>query len=271
MRQPSRHLTIAVILTALLALPGCNWLAAKSGKLRTVEQVQPDHHFHDSQAVKSRFALEEQLGLAVNRLGSGDLDDAEKYANKALTLDANSVQAHTLLAVIADRRDAHAVAGEHYRQAAELAPDSGETLNNYGAWLCANGAAAESLVWFDRALAVPDYPSPASALANAGGCALQVGQRERGLRDLRKALAMEPNNPYALEAMAREELAQGHFFEARAFAERRIAAAPANSSVLQLAVKIEQGLGDKAASSRYRQRLRKEFPNAATTISGNNP
>jgi type IV pilus assembly protein PilF len=256
------------LIVALLALAACGGRTTKPGKLRGVEQVAPEYDFHDSGAVKARYALQEQLGLAGNRLSGGDLAGAEEHARKALALAPDSVQAHTLLAVTAGRRGDTATAGEHYRKAAELAPNRGETLNNYGAWLCANGAAADSLLWFDRALQAPGYATPASALANAGGCALQVGQRERGERDLRKALALEPGNAYALEAMARDEAAHARFFEARAFSERRLAAAPATVSVLQLAIQIEQGLGDMAAAGRYQQRLRKEFPDAATTTPG---
>jgi type IV pilus assembly protein PilF len=49
-----------------------------------------------------------------------------------------------------------------------------------------------------------------------------------------------------------------------AFTERRLAAAPANAAVLQLAAGIEEKLGDKAAASRYVQRLRAEFPDVVT-------
>src|SRR3546814_6712665 len=67
-------------------------------------------------------------------------------------------------------------AGGYYARAAELAPEQGTALNNYGAWLCGNGRAAESLAWIDRALADPIYRQRASALANAGSCALKAGQ-----------------------------------------------------------------------------------------------
>ncbi|ELQ10003.1 type IV pilus biogenesis/stability protein PilW [Xanthomonas translucens] len=268
MRRPRHALSIALSVAALLALSACAARSSKPGKLRSVEQVAPDYDFRDNGQVKARYALQEQLGLAGNRLSGGDLAGAADRARKALALAPESVQAHTLLAVVAGRRGDAVTAGEHYRKAAELAPNRGETLNNYGAWLCANGAIAESLQWFDRALAAPGYATPASALANAGGCALQIGQRERGVRDLRKALALQPDNAYALEAMARDEAAQTRFFEARAFSERRLSAAPATASVLQLAIQIEQGLGDMAAAGRYQQRLRKEFPDAATTTPG---
>src|SRR3546814_19010004 len=65
--------------------------------------------------------------------------------------------------------------GGYYARAAELAPEQGTALNNYGAWLCGNGRAAESLAWFDRALAAPLYRPRPSALANAGSCAPHAG------------------------------------------------------------------------------------------------
>ncbi|REN20808.1 type IV pilus biogenesis/stability protein PilW, partial [Mycobacterium tuberculosis] len=80
------------------------------------------------------------------------------------------------LAAIAAQRGNDAEAGQLYAKAAELGPERGDVLNNYGAWLCAHGRPAESLVWFDRALQAPGYTTPASALANAGGCALDAGQ-----------------------------------------------------------------------------------------------
>jgi len=129
--------------------------------------------------------------------------------------------------------------------------------------LCQHGHSAESLVWFDRALTAPDYATPAAALANAGGCALDAGQLERAERDLRASLSHVPGNPVALEAMAQLSFRRGQFMEARAFAERRIAAAPATRSVLQLASEIEARLGDQAASDRYLQRIRQEFPQDA--------
>ncbi len=61
-------------------------------------------------------------------------------------------------------------------------------------------------------------------------------------------------------AMADSEYRAGHYFEARAFSERRLAAAPASPHVLQLASQIEQKLGDTAAAARYVQRIGAEFP-----------
>ena len=97
---------------------------------------------------------------------------------------------------------------------------------------------------------------------------MKVGQYERAQRDLQKAIALEPANAFALASMAESEFRHGRYFEARAFSERRLAAAPANPAVLQLAVRIEEKLGDTVAASRYSQRLRAEFPDVVTANPG---
>jgi type IV pilus assembly protein PilF len=101
------------------------------------------------------------------------------------------------------------------------------------------------------------------ALANAGVCAGQAGQQERADRDLRHAISLDPVNAAALGALAQREFRAGRAFEARAFSERRLAAAPANPQALLLASQIEEELGDSAAAARYVSRLNAEFPDAS--------
>jgi len=268
MRQ--RELALMVAVAIALCAVGCVGRNAKAGVVTTVEEAAPVYAFRDNNQTRNRLAVQEKLGLARNRLQTGDYASAEEQARAALKKDAKSVDAIGLLALIQGVKGDTAGAGALYRRAAELAPQRGDVLNNYGAWLCANGSPAEALIWFDRALADRTYASPAAALGNAGGCALKAGQPERAVGDLRKALDLDPDNPYALESMARLEAGRRDYFEARAFVERRLSAAPATASVLQLAIKIEQGLGDKVAAGRYQQRLVKEFPDAATATAGAN-
>lgn len=264
MRRRDTAVLTAVLAALTTASCGIGSHNARGGKVKPVEQVAPRYAFNDDDASRKRLAQQERLGLALNRLRAGDLVDAEKYARAMLKHDPRSVDGHTVLATIQSEQGNTAAAGASYRSAAELAPQRGDVLNNYGAWLCASGDFAQSLYWFDRAVTDAGYGDAAEALANAGECALQAGQRERALRDLRSALELDPANRYALESMARSEYGNGRYLEARAFSERRLAAASANASVLQLAIQIEKGLGDKVAASRYQQRLIKEFPVTAT-------
>ena len=99
-------------------------------------------------------------------------------------------------------------------------------------------------------------------LANSGACAGKAGQQQRVERDLRRAIELDPENPVALAALAQREFGAGNAFGARAFSERRLAAAPADPKTLLLASQIEQKLGDSAAAARYVSRLKAEFPDA---------
>lgn len=274
-REAMLHKAAVAALVLLLAgATGCSSMSRKFTFMRpdvsrkSMTQVAPDYDVRPDKRGAATLAASERVMLANARLRTGEIDQAETEARAALKQDPKSADAHTILAIIAGQRGQGAQAGVHYAKAAELAPRSGIVLNNYGAWLCENGRAAESLDWFDRALADPGYGSPASAQANAGACALKAGQAPRAERDLRLALEREPGNATALAAMAQLEFDAGRYLQARAFCERRLAAAPASADVLALAARIERQLGDNAAAARYTQQMTSQFPPAAQTQAG---
>lgn len=247
---------------ALLASAGCSRLTFvkanpdRGGYERTAQDVE----VRESPEAKQRAAARNRVAMAQSHLGRGELDAAEAELRLALKQQPDSADAYTLLAVVSERRGRPAEAGAHYKRAAELAPANGGVLNNYGAWLCGNGRAAESLAWFDRALSAPGYQSPGSALANAGACAEQGGQPGRVEQYLRAAIGYDPENAVALGALAQHEYRAGRYMDARAFSQRRLSAAPADARALVLASQIEERLGDTAAAARYVRRLREEFP-----------
>ena len=258
--MPPRSARAAWLAAALLlAAGGCSRLTfvrpdmSRGDYTRTAPEVLADDGDR-----RPDMAIQDRLLLAQHRLRAGKLDEAGTHARAVLEMDAGSADAHTVLALVASRQGKADAAGRHFARAAELAP-TGATLNNHGTWLCGNGRAAESLAWFDRALADPAYRARAGALANAGDCAVRAGQHARAERDLRAALALDPRNVVALGAMARLEFARGDAFAARAFSQRRLAAGPADAGALQLASQIEEKLGDSAAAQRYTSRLRAEF------------
>ena len=259
MPRPDRLWLVLFAGVLAVAVGGCK----SHPKAKLGPSEAPVYSVRDPDNVRRQVRLQDLLALAARDIQVGNLDPAERKAREALKLAPESPDALVLLAGIDERRGRTQQAGESFRRAAEQAPQRGDILNNYGAWLCQQGRPAESLVWFDRALQAPGYATAAEAQANAGGCALDAGQFERAERDLRAALTTLPGNPVALEAMAQLSFRQGRYMEARAFAERRIAAAPATRSVLQLASQIEARLGDRAASDRYLQRIRQEFPQEA--------
>lgn len=257
---------VAIAMAALVALlVGCNRLdfvktdPRRRGFDRTAPEVEIRRQQPDSTALVQR---------GQNSLLAGDLDAADDSARKAARIDPRSAPAQTLLALVADRRGQSAKAGEHYRRALDLAPNTGVMLNNYAVWLCSGGRAAEAMPLFERAAAAPGYATPGAALANAGVCADEGGMPEQSEQLLRQALAVDPANTVALAAMAEREFRAGRAFEARAFAERRLAAGPADRRALEIASQIEEKLGDKVAAAKYVQRIRVEFPVEPGSVSG---
>ena len=263
---------LLLVLALILASTACSRLSfvkpslERRGIERTAPEVKMTPDSYDSPAAKSRLLVQQ----GQSALAQGDLADAQKSAAKAIRIAPGDATAHTLAAIVAERSGDSAKAGSSYRRAVDLAPAQGGVANNYGTWLCGNGRAQESLEWFDRALADPGYRTPSVAMANAGACAADAGDDAKAVRYLTGALQIDPENPVALGAMAEREFRAGDAFRARAFSQRRLAAAPADRRSLVLASQIEGKLGDTVAAERYVQRMRAEFPASPTSGTGEN-
>lgn len=259
----ARDALLLAILVAF-AVSACSRLSfvKPSAERGRYTQVAPDYSYSDSGDSRRRAQVRAHVAESGRALDAGDVDQAARAAEAAVKADRTSADALTMLALVEMVRGNREEAGRHYAAAARHAPNDGAAQNNYGAWLCREGRAAEAMEYFERALAAPGYPSPADALANAGACAEAAGRGERTEDYLRAALRLDPENSVALSAMAEYQYRSGRYFEARAFSQRRLAAAPASAEVLLLASQIEEKMGDMAAAERYRQRLGREFPHA---------
>jgi len=260
---PTRLPEAVLLALCVLATAGCSRLdfVKPSGKGEYRSEART-YNISGTPESRRNEAARNELALARRAYDTGDLKTAASSARAALRGAAVAADAHTLLAVIEDRQGQGAKAGGHYRAAAESQPVRGAYLNNYGVWLCSNGRAAEALSYFDMAVRDPGYGDRPGALANAGVCAMTAGDLDRVERDLRAALELDPVNVVALDGMARYLEAGQRHFEARAFSQRLLAAAPATAAALQLAARIETALGDSGAAERYQRRLRDDFPAA---------
>lgn len=267
-RWTSKQLVLSLALMLVLVMSGCGRLTFMRPDTSRGDFESTAHDVVITNNGKGASGALARVQIAQQSLAKGDFAGAEREAKQALKVDPRSAGAYTVLAIVKDRTGNAALAGQHYRRAAELAPMQGGMLNNYGTWLCSNGRAVESLAWFDQALAAPGYQTPAIAAGNAGACALQAGQLERAQQLLRQAIDLDPQNQVALSAMAELEFKAGRMMAARAFSQRRLAAAPADPAALLLASQIEQKLGDSTAAEEYVRRLRTEFPDARSSEPG---
>jgi type IV pilus assembly protein PilF len=212
---------------------------------------------------KGQTAAEINVSLGQAYLEQGRLELALDKLKKALKLDPKLSSAHTVIAVVYERINDPAQAQFHYKRAAELAPKNGPALNNYGTFLCRSKQYADADKYFARALADPFYQTPATAHANRGSCAMLWGDLDLAEKSLREAVRLQPNSAQALYDMARVLHARKDDFKARAFVQRCEAAAGASPELLELAMQIEQGLGNERGVREYRMRLKREFPDSS--------
>jgi type IV pilus assembly protein PilF len=237
----------ALVALAILAiLAGCAGSPSRSGAASS--QGRDDN----------AAALQVKLGQGY--LAQGELETARDKLQRALELDPQSADAHTVMALLQERINRPSMAEKHYRRAVELKPADGSTNNNYGTFLCNTGRHADAQLHFDRAVQDPFYRTPEVAYANAGFCALKSGDAALAERMLRAALTLEPGNATVLYEMARLHFERGDLMRARAFLQRFEGTAVADPHALELGARIEQQRGDSAAARRYRQQLQELFP-----------
>lgn len=264
-----RRMRVVLIVLGSLSSLGCSQLERltiirPSAHSRGYTQLAPTYDVSGKKA-KASSDPAMLLAVATDYYQRGQWNDAERLVRKALSVQAHSGDAYTLLGAIAEARGDLPAAGKAYKTAVDTAPNNGLYANNYGGWLCANGQAAAALPWFDRALADPQYPLAVGAMVNAGSCANKAGQPVQAEVRWRSALALDPQNVPSLAGMAALEFARGNALEARAFVERWLGVTPDDAEGLQLAVKVEQKLGDNAAASRYLSRLQ-AIPLGSTSV-----
>lgn len=236
-------------LAAALLLSACATGGRTSSPRETIEDQTPTQRAAD---------VNVQLGQAY--MAKGQLELALDKLTRALELDPDSAEAHTVIAVLFERINRPARAESHYQRAVELSPNNGDVLNNYGTFLCRAGRFEEADSHFLKAIDDPFYRTPLAALANAGVCAAQGGMTERAESYFRQVLQREPRDSLALYQLADLQFQRGELMSARGFIQRLESAAPPSAEALELALRIEEGLGDDSAAARYRERLGKEFP-----------
>lgn len=207
-------------------------------------------------------AARANVRLAVAYMQRGQYEPAMEKLERALEQDPKNADAETTLGVLYETLGDRETAGTHYRKAVQLAPDDPNVHNNYGTWLCQDGRMKQAQREFAKAAESPFYGTPEVALANAGSCAMRVGEGAQAEQYFRRALEVNEGYPDALYQMSSLKFQQGDYMRARAFIQRYLDVAPANAESLDLAIRIENELGDDGAAREYQNALMADFPDS---------
>ncbi|MFP4154247.1 MAG: type IV pilus biogenesis/stability protein PilW [Halothiobacillaceae bacterium] len=253
-----RRMVFALSMCAgLLVLGGCSTTGPGSVTDESLGEDTP--HLGVSE---NREAARINTELGVGYLERGYLELAVEKLERAVRFDGRYAPAHHALALAMEQVDETDRARQHFERAVALAPDDPQLQNNYGAFLCGEGAFDEAQAAFKAALSRPLYRTPEFALTNAGMCYQDAGDHEAAVNAFRRALERRPGYAPAQLDLARSLLEAGQPAEA-AEAMRTFENAQRHTPAsLKLAIRIDEAVGDRDARASHALLLRGRFPDS---------
>lgn len=241
-----------VLLSIVLSI--CNFLSACA--------MQPDKSYR--QEIAKKDSARAHAELAQGYYSQGQMGIALEEFNAAIKSYPDYAEAYNGLGLV------HAALGEdfkaetNFKKALSLSPNSSETQNNYGGFLCSRGRYDESIPYFLEAVKNPLYPSPEAAYLNAGICSLGKKDIKNAKSYFEKSYQIEPLTHRAAYELARMNFEEGNPQLARRYLQNSILTSP-TAPMLWLGVLIERALGDKNAQASYELQLKKNYPESAET------
>ncbi len=206
-----------------------------------------------------------RLQLAISYFEARQFEVALDEIKLALQADPNNAEAYGVRALVYMEMGEVALADSNFQTALQLAPNNPDLSNNYGWFLCQNSKPTEAIKYFERALENRTYASPEKALNNAGMCSLQQKKYDAAEKYFMQAFKFDPANQATNTNLARLFF-QKKEYERAQFYMNRVTSAAKNqilpASVLWLALRIENKLGDKAAENVYATQLRRHHANS---------
>lgn len=194
---------------------------------------------------------------------NGRLATALEAAQQAVAAQSSYAPAYSMLALIYMELREDVKAQASFEQALRLSPADSLTLNNYGWFICQRQDPKRSLRYFNQALRNPLYPTPETALYNAGVCSRLAGDIAMAETNLRAALVRDPQFGPALYELADIAFSQMRYKEADAqFARFSNLVREPDANGLLLGAKISRAMGDRNAEAGYISQLRRRFPDS---------
>jgi len=204
--------------------------------------------------------------LGVNYYQNGQLGVALEELNTAVAADRSYGPAYDALALVYMELRQDEQAEANFRQALKVSPNSSETKNNYGLFLCQRGREKEGLRQLLDALKNPLYPTPDVAFKNAGVCARKAGDNKGAESYFLRAVKLNPRQAQAFYGLAEVNFARDDYQAARQYLGRYVSLMETPSpEALWLGARIEHRLGDRTALANYGMQLRRRYPSSPET------
>lgn len=252
------------MLPSLLRLPRRYWLVVAFGTLLLAgcQSVPEDANKNPEQAARTRTAI------AAEYIKKGDLDSAKQHLERALKADPRSAEAYNMMGILLQREGSEInlqKAEGYYRKAISLKDDFAQAHNNYGVYLSQQKRHREAYKQFSIAGATLGYEGRAAALENLGRTALLLGEATQAQQAFESALKAEPNLLVARFELAELLLGQGRVRESTALYDeyvRLLGKNPQGSRSLWLGMRLARLQQKPAQLQQYASELQQRYPDS---------
>jgi type IV pilus assembly protein PilF len=190
-----------------------------------------------------------QLGLGY--LKQGNRPRAKKKILTALEQEPTSPDVNSAMAYYFEQTGELDQAEKYYLKAMSLSGNKGAQLNNYGAFLCRQGNYKQAESYFLKAVSDLKYIHTAGAYENAALCALSVSNEEMAKLYFSKALNQDPSQRVSLYELLKLEMKTGHMTEAFALLQKYPELVVTDRVLLSLAKEISDKTVHLSTAAKY--------------------
>jgi adenylate cyclase len=174
-----------------------------------------------------KFWVQEALGLSKD--SKGDLERADELASKALALDPYYAWAHVSKGWILQNQQRPEESVPEFERALALDPSFADAYSGMGVDYLALGRFDQSLDVLDKAIrASPSDPALTYYYGNKAWASFGLKSYDEAIEGARRALAINPYNPYANVLLVAALALTGHDAEAREALQRYLAPSAAS-------------------------------------------
>ena len=241
---------LSVLLALSLFATGCITERTYSGTDIPVSEKQID----------KVAAARERTQLGLTYLRRGNSEQAKYNLEKALEYAPDLEDVHIALAYYYQTVGDTVRAEDAYTNAINSRDATGDSMNNFGVFLCQQKKYDKAEKMFLAAIEMPKYTRTASSYENLGICSRDAGKLDKARHYFNMALKYDPRRSVSLLELVELELEQSEFVAARTQLARYHSVVAESPESLALGIKIERGLNDDAAVKKFGISLIAKFP-----------
>jgi type IV pilus assembly protein PilF len=207
-----------------------------------------------------------RLELALSYFERGQNETALDEVKQAVAADPKLGPAFNLRGLIYATMGELQLAEDSFQRALQLNARDGDSMHNFGWFLCQQGRYADAHRQFDAAMAMTTYREIPRTLLAQGVCFGREKRWEQAEAALTRAYSFDADNPVVGYNLSDVLYRRGEYERARFFV-RRINQSKdySNAQTLWLAMRIENRIGNRPGVNTLGQELRARYPQARET------